>query len=157
MARYVHFDVRTSRRSRKQIQPISSEKIEICLVRFKSISSREHIHYFRKPAWIQGFDKDGSKKPVKSRLCGQQQAMRQLKLNKFTEQGYRFHQWYPFSVAPHGRHRYKNLWRFLLWKRNPQKSAKHLPPFGRPLALWNSALRQSLVWHQVPTQVISVV
>ena len=38
--------------------------------------------------------------------------MRQLKLNKFTEQGYRFHQWYPFSVAPHGRHRYKNLWRF---------------------------------------------
>ena len=61
---------------------------------------------------IQGFDKDGSKKPVKSRLCGQQQAMRQLKLNKFTEQGYRFHQWYPFSVAPHGRHRYKNLWRF---------------------------------------------
>ena len=50
---------------------------------------------------IQGFDKDGSKKPVKSRLCGQQQAMRQLKLNKFTEQGYRFHQWYPFSVAPH--------------------------------------------------------
>lgn len=50
MARYVHFDVRASRRSRKQIQPISSEKIEICLVRFKSISSREHIHYFRKPA-----------------------------------------------------------------------------------------------------------
>lgn len=50
---------------------------------------------------IQGFDKDGSKKPVKSRLCGQQQAMRQLKLNKFTGQGYRFHQWYPFSVAPH--------------------------------------------------------
>lgn len=49
---------------------------------------------------IQGFDKDGSKKPVKSRLCGQQQAMRQLKLNKFTGQGYRFHQWYPFSVAP---------------------------------------------------------
>lgn len=63
---------------------------------------------------IQGFDKDGSKKPVKSRLCGQQQAMRQLKLNKFTEQGYRFHQWYPFSVAPHGRHRYKNLWRFFV-------------------------------------------
>lgn len=51
MARYVHFDVRASRRSRKQIQPISSENIEICLVRFKSISSREHIHYFRKPAW----------------------------------------------------------------------------------------------------------
>ena len=50
VARYVHFDVRASRRSRKQIQPISSEKIEICLVRFKSISSREHIHYFRKPA-----------------------------------------------------------------------------------------------------------
>lgn len=50
LARYVHFDVRASRRSRKQIQPISSEKIEICLVRFKSISSREHIHYFRKPA-----------------------------------------------------------------------------------------------------------
>ena len=49
---------------------------------------------------LQGFDKDGSKKPVKSRLCGQQQAMRQLKLNKFTGQGYRFHQWYPFSVAP---------------------------------------------------------
>ena len=24
--------------------------------------------------------------------------MRQLKLNKFTEQGYRFRQWYPFSV-----------------------------------------------------------
>ena len=45
---------------------------------------------------IQGFDKDGSKKPVKSRLCGQQQAMRQLKLNKFTGQGYRFHQWYNF-------------------------------------------------------------
>ena len=44
VARYVHFDVRASRRSRKQ------EKIEICLVRFKSISSREHIHYFRKPA-----------------------------------------------------------------------------------------------------------
>lgn len=67
-----------------------------------------------KPDIIQGFDKDGSKKPVKSRLCGQQQAMRQLKLNKFTEQGYRFHQWYPFSVAPHGRHRYKNLWRFFV-------------------------------------------
>ena len=63
---------------------------------------------------IQGFDKDGSKKPVKSRLCGQQQAMRQIKLNKFTGQGYRFHQWYPFSVAPHGRHRYKNLWRFFV-------------------------------------------
>ena len=43
--------------------------------------------------------------------------MRQLKLNKFTEQGYRFHQWYPFSVAPHGRHRYKNLWRFLLYRK----------------------------------------
>lgn len=68
----------------------------------------------RKSRKIQGFDKDGSKKPVKSRLCGQQQAMRQLKLNKFTEQGYRFHQWYPFSVAPHGRHRYKNLWRFFV-------------------------------------------
>ena len=27
LARYVHFDVRASRRSRKQIQPISSEKI----------------------------------------------------------------------------------------------------------------------------------
>lgn len=50
MARYVHFDVRASRCSRKQIQPISSENIEIFLVRFKSISSREHIHYFRKPA-----------------------------------------------------------------------------------------------------------
>ena len=37
VARYVHFDVRASRRSRKQIQPISSEKIEICLVRFKSM------------------------------------------------------------------------------------------------------------------------
>ena len=50
MARYVHFDVIALRRSLKQIQPISSENIENCLVRFKSISSREHIHYFRKPA-----------------------------------------------------------------------------------------------------------
>lgn len=50
MARYVHFDVIDLRRSRKQIQLISSENIENCLVRFKSISLREHIHYFRKPA-----------------------------------------------------------------------------------------------------------
>ena len=50
VARYIHFDVRASRCSRKQIQPISSENIENCLVRFKSISSQEHIYYFRKPA-----------------------------------------------------------------------------------------------------------
>ena len=68
MARYVHFDVKDSRRSRKQIQPISSEKIEICLVRFKSISSREHIHYFRKPREM-GLFRESSWPIVSTLIC----------------------------------------------------------------------------------------
>ena len=68
MARYVHFDVKASRRSRKQIQPISSEKIEICLVRFKSISSREHIHYFRKPREM-GLFRESSWPIVSTLIC----------------------------------------------------------------------------------------
>lgn len=61
MARYVHFDVSVSRRSQKQIQPISSENIEICLVRFKSIScgnmstiseNLREMGLFRESSWF---------------------------------------------------------------------------------------------------------
>ena len=69
MARYVHFDVRASRRSRKQIQPISSENIENCLVRFKSISSQEHIYYFRKTPREMGLFRE-SGRPIVSTLIG---------------------------------------------------------------------------------------
>ena len=42
-------------------------------------------------------------------------------------------------------------------KTHPQKGAKHPPPFGRQLALCNSAFRRKWGWHQVPIQVLSVV
>lgn len=46
MARYVHFDVRASRRSRKQIQSFSSELIRFSARSPQPIRLREHINHF---------------------------------------------------------------------------------------------------------------
>ena len=46
LARYVHFDVRVSRRSRKQIQSFSSELIRFSARSPQPFRSREHINRF---------------------------------------------------------------------------------------------------------------